>query len=202
MFLRKYICKSGKVFVCAFTLILVLVCCACGKVSNAENIAADYFSALNRLDFEEAQNCLDLKDSYKGLLEDLKSEDYITKLNAECFSKSVYQNLEAKIISINEEKTYIDVEIKTVDSDEMTSLAYETIGTLLKSQDLPAMSDEEQRAFLSETFENAYKKAYDSAEKRQSVITLELAENENGELKIKATKELFDAISGRKIPDA
>lgn len=202
MFLRKYICKSGKVFVCAFTLILVLVCCACGQVNNAENIAADYFSALNRLDFEEAQNCLDLEDSYKGLLEDLSSDDYITKLNAECFSKAVYQNLESKIINISEEKTYIDVEIRTVDSDEMTSLAYETISTLLKSQDLSAMSNEEKRAFLSETFENAYKKAYDSAEKRQSVITLELAENENGELKIKATKELFDAISGRKKPYA
>ena len=181
---------------------MFFACCSCGKMSNGEIVVADYFSALNRLDFEEAQNCLDLEDSYKGLLEDLKSEDYITKLNAECFSKSVYQNLEAKIININEEKTYIDVEIKTVDSDEMTSLAYETISTLLKSQDLPAMSDEEQRAFLSETFENAYKKAYDSAEKKQSAITLELTENENGELKIKATKELFDAISGRKIPDA
>ncbi len=202
MFLKNHRVKPRSLLICIFALLLISLCCSCTKSSNAEGVVEEYFAALGSLDFEGAQSCLTPQDSYDGLLKDLSSEDYITRLNADCFAKAVYQTLEARIISSSADGNRIEVEIKAVDSEELTTLAYESVSEALGEGSLSGMSEEEIRELLSEVFENAYKNASASAQRKQNTVILELIENENGELKIKATKELFDAISGRKIPDA
>lgn len=186
--------KTILILICCF----ILFSCVSCNVNTPEKTVAQYFKALNQLDFEQAAKLLGNDRIYDELISKIKNSDsYFENQINNNFVKFIYSHVQCEIVSINKSGASCEVKVKITayNINDVIEAQQNMINEYTASSEYLNLNTGERYIRLCDHIAVIYKDMAKAIQPLITEVTIDLIKQDN-QWTILPTKELFTALAG------